>query len=69
VENRRRSGWWCPASGLQIVVERLMSSEIKSCPNPLEPSACKTEIAATETRIEERIRPDPGVGITYDWPR
>ena len=46
-----------------------MSSEIKSCPNALEPSACKTEIAATETMIEELIRPDPGVGITYDWPR
>jgi hypothetical protein len=34
-----------------------MSSEIKSCPNALEPWACKTEIAATETMIEERIRP------------
>jgi len=46
-----------------------MSSEIKSCPNRLEPSVFYTETAATETMIEELIRPDPGVGITYDWPR
>src|SRR6476620_5558493 len=37
-----------------------MSSEIKNCPNALEPLACKTEIAATETMIEERIRPRSG---------